>query len=45
MHHFLEGIASGKQGEPGFFEAFSVARVQQAIQRSWKTGHWEDIET
>jgi predicted dehydrogenase len=45
MHHFLEGIAHGQQGEPGFLEAHNVARVQQAIQRSWQNGRWEKIET
>jgi predicted dehydrogenase len=42
-HHFLESIASGKQGEPGFLEAHNVARVQQAIQRSWDSGSWERV--
>jgi predicted dehydrogenase len=42
-HHFLESIALGKQGEPGFLEAHNVARVQQAIQRSWDSGSWERV--
>jgi predicted dehydrogenase len=42
-HNFLESIASGKQGEPGFLEAHNVAKVQQAIQRSWDSGSWEKV--
>ena len=42
-HNFLESIASGKQGEPGFLEAHNVAKVQQAIQRSWESGSWESV--
>ncbi len=42
-HNFLESIASGRQGEPGFLEAHNVAKVQQAIQRSWDSGSWEKV--
>ena len=42
-HNFLESIASGRQGEPGFLEAHNVAKVQQAIQRSWESGSWESV--
>jgi hypothetical protein len=42
-HNFLESIALGKQGEPGFLEAHNVAKVQQAIQRSWDSGSWEKV--
>ena len=42
-YHFLESIAKGKQGEPGFSEALAVARVQAAILRSWESEHWEEV--
>ncbi|MBM3775951.1 MAG: Gfo/Idh/MocA family oxidoreductase [Acidobacteria bacterium] len=41
---FSTWIAKGKQGEPGLREALSVARVQAAIERSWETGSWEEVE-
>ncbi|RAQ95857.1 Gfo/Idh/MocA family protein [Thermogemmatispora tikiterensis] len=43
-YHFLRSIAAGQQGEPGFAEALAVARVQQAIMRSWESGSWETVE-
>jgi predicted dehydrogenase len=43
-YEFLSSIASGKQGEPGFREAATVARVQQAIIRSWESKRWETVE-
>jgi predicted dehydrogenase len=42
-HEFLASIASGKQGEPGFREAAAVARVEQAIMRSWESSRWEKV--
>jgi predicted dehydrogenase len=44
MHHFLNSVATDKQGQPGFTEALAVARVQQAIQRSWLSEKWEAVE-
>ncbi len=44
-HQFLQSIAEGKQGEPGFGEALAVAQVQAAIQRSWESQAWEDVRT
>ncbi|BDG05398.1 Gfo/Idh/MocA family protein [Anaeromyxobacter oryzae] len=41
---FLRSVAAGKQGEPGFAEADAVARVQQAILRSWESRRWETVE-
>jgi predicted dehydrogenase len=41
--NFLQGIATGKQGEPGFAEALAVAQVQQAIMRSWERERWESV--
>jgi len=43
-YEFLSSIASGKQGEPGFREAAAVARVQQAIIRSWESKRWETVD-
>jgi predicted dehydrogenase len=44
-YQFLESITSGVQGEPGFREAAAVARVQEAILRSWDTERWESVAT
>lgn len=43
-YNFLHSVATGQQGEPGFDEALAVARVQQAIIRSWESGRWEAVE-
>jgi predicted dehydrogenase len=40
---FLESVATGVQGEPGFREALAVARVQEAVMRSWDSGRWEPV--
>jgi uncharacterized protein (DUF2267 family) len=42
-HQFLQTVASGEQGEPGFSEALAVAGVLSAIERSWDSGKWEDV--
>lgn len=44
-YNFLNSVASGQQGEPGFAEALAVANVQQAIMRSLESERWEAIET
>jgi predicted dehydrogenase len=44
-YQFLKGVADGKQGEVGFGQALAVAEVQDAIQRSWKSGTWEDVKS
>jgi predicted dehydrogenase len=41
---FLKSVVENKQGEPGFREALAVARVQEAIERSWETERWETVE-
>ena len=41
---FLESVATGKQGQPGFAEAAKVADVQDAMVRSWSSGGWEKVE-
>ncbi len=40
---FLDSIAAGRQGEPGFGEALAVAEVQDAIARSWESESWEPV--
>jgi predicted dehydrogenase len=42
---FLRSVAEGKQGEPGFAEALAVAEVQDAMERSWGSERWEDVES
>jgi predicted dehydrogenase len=44
-YNFLSSVASGKPGEPGFAEAKAVARVQQAIIRSWESESWATVES
>lgn len=43
-YNFLHSVATGKQGEPGFAEALAVAKVQQAMIRSWESGRREAVE-
>jgi hypothetical protein len=40
---FLESITIGVQGEPGFRETAAVARVQDAVIRSWDSERWEPV--
>jgi predicted dehydrogenase len=40
---FLLSIQEGRQGEPGLDDAANVARVLDAIARSWASEGWEDI--
>ena len=42
-YQFLQSVAAGWQGAPGFAEALAVAEVQAAIQRSWESGRWEEV--
>jgi predicted dehydrogenase len=42
-HGFLKSIAEGRQGVPGFEEMAAVARVAGAIERSWLSGKWEEV--
>jgi len=37
---FLESVASGVQGEPGFRAPLAVARVRETIMRPWDSEHW-----
>jgi predicted dehydrogenase len=43
-YNFCKSIVEGKQGEPGLKEAYDVARVQQAIMRSWDSERWENVD-
>lgn len=43
-YNFLRGVADGVQGESGFEDVYRVARVQQAVLRSWDTGGWISVE-
>lgn len=43
-YNFLNSLVTGRQGVPGFAEAAAVARVQQAMIRSWESGTWETVE-
>ncbi len=40
---FLQSIAAGRQGEPGFREALAVAGVLAAVERSWSNDRWETV--
>ncbi len=42
-YHFLQSIAAGRQGEPGFNEARDVAGVLAAVERSSATDRWETV--
>jgi predicted dehydrogenase len=43
-YNFLKSVASGELGEPSFAQAWAVAKVQQAILRSWESERWERVE-
>jgi predicted dehydrogenase len=43
VYHFLQSIANGKQGKPGFAEALAVGNVLAAIVRSWASERWKKI--
>ncbi len=42
--NFLQSIAAGRQGEPGFNEAQAVAEVLSAVERSWSSDRWETVQ-
>jgi predicted dehydrogenase len=42
---FLTAVAAGEQHEPGFAQALQYVSVQDALIRSWSSGHWEDVKT
>ncbi len=43
-YHFLQSVAAGRQGEPGFSEAVAVSGVLSAIERSWTSDRWETVQ-
>ncbi len=44
VYNFLESVVENRQREPSLRAAYDVARVEQAIMRSWNSGSWEDVE-
>jgi predicted dehydrogenase len=44
-HQFLKSVAEKQQGEPGFGEALRVAKVLAAIERSWESEGWQDVDS
>jgi predicted dehydrogenase len=42
---FLLSVAEGVQRAPSFADALRLARVQEAMIRSWGSGAWEEIST
>jgi len=44
-YQFLKSISEGKQNQPSFTDALAVAELQDAIQRSWQSGTWEEIKS
>ncbi len=44
-YQFLKSIAEGQQGSPGFADALAVANLQDAIQRSWQSQKWEQVNS
>lgn len=42
-YRFLESVATGKRGAPGFAEAVAVAAAQEAISRSFESERWEKV--
>ena len=42
-HEYLESVAAGRVHHPGFAEALEFVSVQDAVLRSWQSGHWEDV--
>jgi predicted dehydrogenase len=43
-HQFLKSVAEKRQGEPGFGEALRVAQVLAAIERSWESEGWREVD-
>ena len=45
LAEFLTAVADGKPGRGSLAAAAAVARVQQAVARSWDSGSWEAVAT
>ena len=43
-YNFLQSIVEDRQREPSFQAALNLAKVQQAMIRSWESGGWEAVE-
>ena len=43
-YNFLQSIVADRQREPSFQAALNLAKVQQAMIRSWESGGWETVE-
>jgi len=43
-YHFLKSIAEGQQIAPGFADAVRLAKVQEAMMRSWESSQWERVD-
>ena len=43
-YNFLQSIVENNQREPSFQAALNLAKVQQAMIRSWESGGWETVE-
>lgn len=43
VFQFAQSVVNGEQRQPGLEETAAVARVLRAIQQSWTTNHWQDI--
>ena len=44
MYHFLQQITANTPGAPGLEEALKVAEVLAAMQQSWKSGNWQEVQ-
>ncbi len=42
-HALLKSVVAGEQGTPGFREVLEVAKVHDAMIRSWESKTWEDV--
>lgn len=42
-YNFLKSVKAGEQAEPGFTEILEVAKVHDAMIRSWESGTWQDV--
>jgi len=42
-YNFLQAVVENKPREPSLQAAYDVARVQQAMMRSWDSGCWENV--
>lgn len=45
IYQFAQSIADGTQRPPGLEETAAVARVIQAIQKSWSTDSWQPVKS